>query len=210
MPAELILVATAPFLPRACLLEVGRTYTVGRFMTCDIRVPHLSMSRSHARIEVLHDRLLVADLGSCNGTFIDKERVERCEVPIGGKFRLGRCEFILATTDEQPDEPDDDVSYVDTDNEDDLPLAEDLVPSPSPAHLSPQRKEALALLLAGLGEKAIAGRLQVRKCTAHKHITAIYRLFKVHSRAELLALHLKVNRHNGNGDGPPAGSETLK
>jgi len=50
--------------------------TIGRTAPADIILEGGTVSRRHCRLELAGDRLLVSDLGSTNGTFIDGARVE--------------------------------------------------------------------------------------------------------------------------------------
>lgn len=49
--------------------------TLGRSDTCAIVIPLPTVSRLHARIEVQHDRYLLFDADSANGTFVNGNRV---------------------------------------------------------------------------------------------------------------------------------------
>jgi len=71
------------------------------------------------------------------------------------------------------------------------------VVSSTATRLSRARKNVLELLLAGLPEKSIASRLRIIKTTVYNHVTSIDRIFGVHSRAELLALHMQTDARNG-------------
>jgi hypothetical protein len=64
---------------------------VGRTAPADIVVPHKSVSREHCLIGLANDELLVTDLNSTNGTFIDDARISRATVlPVGSVLRLGQ------------------------------------------------------------------------------------------------------------------------
>ena len=58
---------------------------------------------------------------------------------------------------------------------------------PTPAGLSPRLRQTLACLLEGDSEKQVAARLGLSSATAHQYVTALYRHFRVQSRAQLLA-----------------------
>ena len=58
---------------------------------------------------------------------------------------------------------------------------------PGPEKLSPRLRETLACLLDGDSEKQVAARLSLSHATTHQYVTALYRRFGVHSRAQLLA-----------------------
>jgi hypothetical protein len=49
---------------------------IGRDADAPIRVDHPDVSRRHARIKVDGERILLEDLGSKNGVFIDEQRVD--------------------------------------------------------------------------------------------------------------------------------------
>jgi DNA-binding NarL/FixJ family response regulator len=53
--------------------------------------------------------------------------------------------------------------------------------------LPPRLRQTLAALLDGASEKEIAYRLAICRATAHEYVTALYRRFRVRSRAELMA-----------------------
>jgi hypothetical protein len=64
---------------------------IGRSAPADVVVPHKSVSREHCLIGLANDELLVTDLNSTNGTFIDEARISRATVlPIGSVLRLGQ------------------------------------------------------------------------------------------------------------------------
>jgi DNA-binding CsgD family transcriptional regulator len=61
---------------------------------------------------------------------------------------------------------------------------------PMPA-LGPRLRQTLELLLAGDGEKQIAGKLALSRHTVHDYVKDVYRRFGVSSRAELLSLWVR-------------------
>jgi hypothetical protein len=65
-------------------------FRVGRAFDCELSVRCSMVSRHHCEFHVRGDRVLLTDLGSRNGTFIDGERVEdTCEVMDGAKVSMG-------------------------------------------------------------------------------------------------------------------------
>jgi len=73
---------------------------------------------------------------------------------------------------------------------------------PGPDNLPPRLRQTLACLLEGDTEKQVAARLGVSHATAHQYVTALYRHFRVSSRAQLLA-HI-IRRMRGARLTPPA------
>ncbi|HEY0230427.1 MAG TPA: FHA domain-containing protein [Dokdonella sp.] len=95
-------------LPRFMLRGVsgatfGKTFAVtdnaviGRQPDCDIAVPAEEISRHHVRLRVTPEGLLVEDLGSANGTFINDKRVQSGLLKPGEELRLDTVRFLLVT-----------------------------------------------------------------------------------------------------------------
>jgi hypothetical protein len=63
---------------------------LGRSSSCDLRLPHASISRRHARLTRRGERLFLEDLGSQNGTFLDDDRLAGPrEVQVGQRIHIG-------------------------------------------------------------------------------------------------------------------------
>ena len=71
---------------------------VGRGPTCDLVIPHLSISRCHAELSLAGALLTVRDLKSRNGTYVDEHRIESSEVRTGQLLRFGSITFLIAST----------------------------------------------------------------------------------------------------------------
>lgn len=81
-------------------LRPGRT-TVGRDAGCGIRLESRLVSRVHAAFEVMDGRVVVEDLGSRNGTFVEGRRISGpTELRPGERVRLGRHAATLQLTSE--------------------------------------------------------------------------------------------------------------
>jgi DNA-binding NarL/FixJ family response regulator len=86
------------------------------------------------------------------------------------------------------------------------PRADSPIPGNPPAAtgldrpLSRRLRQTLDLLLAGEGEKQIALKLTLSPHTVHDYVKAVYRLFGVNTRAELLALWVKKGKEMAGGD----------
>jgi TIR domain-containing protein/FHA domain-containing protein len=64
---------------------------IGRSAPADIVLSHKSVSREHCMIGLANDELLVTDLNSTNGTYIDDVRITRTTIlPVGSVLRLGQ------------------------------------------------------------------------------------------------------------------------
>lgn len=63
---------------------------IGRTKPADVVLSHKSISREHCIVGVANDELLVTDLNSTNGTFIDEVRISRATIlPVGSILRIG-------------------------------------------------------------------------------------------------------------------------
>jgi pSer/pThr/pTyr-binding forkhead associated (FHA) protein len=88
-------------------LEIKReSVVIGRSGDCDFQIPLAVISRRHCKLSKKGDRLIVKDLGSSNGTFINDKRVLQAEVKAGDRMRVGPVVFTVvingAPTDIQP------------------------------------------------------------------------------------------------------------
>ena len=77
-------------------LKSGST-TIGRAPNCDVVIASQSVSKEHARIEVLSDKVILTDLGSRNGTFVNGVQIRSQKVQSGDKIALN--DIIVELTD---------------------------------------------------------------------------------------------------------------
>lgn len=66
---------------------------IGRASECDISLAAAHLSRRHAQIQVVEGGLLVKDLGSANGTFINGQRVSEGRAKKGDEIRFDTLIF---------------------------------------------------------------------------------------------------------------------
>ena len=81
---------------RSAALEPGGELLVGRHHSCQLSLPDRALSRYHARFSRRADRVVVEDLGSRYGTWLDGKRVEFAELVVGASVRLG--DVVVAVT----------------------------------------------------------------------------------------------------------------
>jgi len=78
-------------LPEDLIAVESSSAKIGRSAPADIVVPHRSISREHCMIGIASDELLVTDLNSTNGTYVDDVRITRATIlPVGSVLRLGQ------------------------------------------------------------------------------------------------------------------------
>ena len=93
-------------MPRLVLLSeglTGRNYelkaektTVGRVSDNAFEIPEASVSSHHAELTLRGNDVLVKDLGSTNGTYLDRQKVTRpMPVPLGVPIRIGKTVLEL-------------------------------------------------------------------------------------------------------------------
>ena len=68
--------------------EISGRHVIGRDADCDFTVASDSASRRHAQLEVREGRLVVTDLGSTNGTFVNGQRVQERVLRVGDEVRF--------------------------------------------------------------------------------------------------------------------------
>lgn len=72
------------------------SYTIGR-ASCDIEISDPALSRRHALLTVGEDAVLLEDLKSANGTFVDEDAIGTADITVAVAIRLGssRCRIEL-------------------------------------------------------------------------------------------------------------------
>ena len=67
--------------------------TIGRGRGATIMLPHPLVSRTHCELYEVDGRLMVRDLGSLNGTFINNQRITEATLPAGELLTVGTVTF---------------------------------------------------------------------------------------------------------------------
>jgi hypothetical protein len=73
----------------AFAVDAGRT-VVGRSPDCDVFLDDVTVSRRHAEIVRDGDRLVIRDLGSLNGTFVNRRRIDEAELEDDDEVQIGK------------------------------------------------------------------------------------------------------------------------
>jgi len=87
------------------VLDTGKEYSynfwqpeilIGRSPTCNIAINDKSLSAGHARVSFHHAQWWLEDLGSTNGTILNKNHITTPTVIISGdQFKCGNTTFTL-------------------------------------------------------------------------------------------------------------------
>jgi len=79
--------------------EVSNRATLGRDNSCDITIPGAHLSRKHAEFFVTGDKLLLKDLDSSNGSFVNGQRVNEAKLRHNDEIRLDQLNFRVIAPD---------------------------------------------------------------------------------------------------------------
>lgn len=95
------LIESTPESPDTLLFRLlpGAIKTVGRAPRADFVVDAPLVSRLHCRLTLQPEGLLVEDLASTNGTFVNGTRVAKGLLANGDTLRVGRMEFAVKKTE---------------------------------------------------------------------------------------------------------------
>jgi pSer/pThr/pTyr-binding forkhead associated (FHA) protein len=69
---------------------------IGRALECDISILEPALSRKHAELEPVDEALIVRDLGSANGTYVNGEKVDKALLKDGDVLQFGKIRFIVS------------------------------------------------------------------------------------------------------------------
>ncbi len=75
-----------------------RPITIGRGPDNDIHIDNLAISTHHAKIYKDAGRVIIEDLNSLNGTFMNNQRITKSFLKIGDKILIGKHHILLDDT----------------------------------------------------------------------------------------------------------------
>jgi pSer/pThr/pTyr-binding forkhead associated (FHA) protein len=73
----------------------GERTSVGRSPDCDIFLDDVTVSRTHAVIAQQGGRFTIEDLGSLNGTFLNRHRIEQAPLTDDDEVQIGKYRFVF-------------------------------------------------------------------------------------------------------------------
>jgi hypothetical protein len=69
--------------------------TIGRTPDCDIFLDDVTVSRRHAIVAQGPEGFTIEDLGSLNGTFLNRHRIEQARLEQGDELQVGKYRLIF-------------------------------------------------------------------------------------------------------------------
>jgi two-component system, cell cycle response regulator len=74
-------------------------YVIGRSSQAQLQIDHESVSRRHARIQLTDSGVVLSDLGSTNGTYVNDEPISERTLTHGDLLKVGRTILKYLSTD---------------------------------------------------------------------------------------------------------------
>jgi pSer/pThr/pTyr-binding forkhead associated (FHA) protein len=99
MSEDMILLKQAGDPPTAGIKLRRGTVGVGRAHDCDLVLSSLEVSRRHAEFSITDSTVTLRDLDSKNGTYVNGERIQTCNVLSGQELRFGGVSLWVAIID---------------------------------------------------------------------------------------------------------------
>jgi len=156
----------------------GVVLTIGRDAVNDIVLDHdPKISRSHAELRLSDGQWFLVDLGSRNGTMVNRRRISNHPLRDDDRLRLGGTTLIFVAGHDK--------------NATDL---ESKVGSRVGPELSGRERQILELVAQGLTDKVIGERLFISVSTVRSHLDRIKEKTGLRRRSELtrLAIELQI------------------
>ena len=90
----LLVVKRGPNAGSRFMLGDGVT-TIGRHPDSDIFLDDVTVSRRHAEISHADGQFTVTDAGSLNGTYLNRERIEKAVIHSGDELQIGKFRLVF-------------------------------------------------------------------------------------------------------------------
>ena len=93
-PRALLVVRSGPNEGARFSLTASDSF-IGRHPDSTICLDDVTVSRRHAHIERTADSIVLRDLGSLNGTYVNQERIEEAVLDHGDEVQIGRYRMVF-------------------------------------------------------------------------------------------------------------------
>ena len=96
MHNEVVWVCCDPLPPVPLDAQKNKQLVIGRHKTAGLQLPHSCVSRAHATLKSISGRcLLLEDLGSSNGTFVNGKKITAFPIELGDIIQIGPYELEI-------------------------------------------------------------------------------------------------------------------
>ncbi|MGA1501705.1 MAG: FHA domain-containing protein [Candidatus Nanopelagicales bacterium] len=92
-PGEAVLVVQRGMGEGTSYLRVGDLVTAGREPDSDLFLDDVTVSRRHAELRRMASGWLLRDVGSLNGTYVNRRRIEEVALTPGDEVQIGKYRF---------------------------------------------------------------------------------------------------------------------
>lgn len=99
--SALLIVQHGPNAGARFLLDAERV-TAGRDTTADIFLDDVTVSRKHAEFLVVDGEFTVRDVGSLNGTYVNRERIDSARLVAGDEVQIGKYRLTFHPSPNRP------------------------------------------------------------------------------------------------------------
>jgi pSer/pThr/pTyr-binding forkhead associated (FHA) protein len=153
----------------------------GRDADCQLRLIHPTVSRRHCEVWADEDKLLVRDLKSLNGTYVNGVPIRQRRLAFGDLLQVGPL-IVQVVQALQPCAKVFDIGS----DEDSTPQIVEPAQASTLASFTEVEQNIVKLLAEGHSEKEVAVRLRLNPHSVHSTVKQLYKRLGVSSRAELL------------------------
>jgi pSer/pThr/pTyr-binding forkhead associated (FHA) protein len=169
-------------------LDASISFVVGREDDCQLVLKNTLVSRRHARFYVSPGGLIVEDLGSLNGVFVNQRRIEEPTLLAHGDVvgigidSIEVVDVAIAPRREKPTQP-----QVVQPGESDVDGPEPVTTTARLDILTDREREVFELIVLGYTQREIGTKLHVSVKTIETHRAHIADKLRCRTRAELVA-----------------------
>ena len=78
------------------VIPIVERVEIGRALECDISILEPALSRKHAELDIEDGKLIIRDLNSVNGTWVNAEKVDEAELKDGDRLQFDKIKFIVS------------------------------------------------------------------------------------------------------------------
>lgn len=93
-PGEAVLVVRRGMGEGTSYLLTGDVVTAGRETDSDLFLDDVTVSRRHAELRRMANGWLLHDVGSLNGTYVNRRRIEEAALSAGDEVQIGKYRFV--------------------------------------------------------------------------------------------------------------------